>query len=1545
MPAQAAEPAGAVSPADGRSRPPSRGGKAAAPQRKREGESDGVCASPLPFTAPPVIAAFPPDPDANVMPPQGFAEGLTPEMKKQLEDRGLRPCTLREVLERRSKKWAKVQMISAEARSEKERLDSLFKQQCVGWGNNQEGWVYGKWNPVILCPDFRQGGLQVSRSGRRQLWECLKSVVEGFVDPRLQICEVLDPTHPVRFATPPDETCFTVVYVGPKIPASRQARVVFGEYTGVVKDGGLVKKRFEYVFDLSFCALAWRRAEEFETASDSSDDNCGPAREKGNAAQPAEGAQDTRSASQRLSPAGGREKRKSVTVSGRRDAKGLARVELPARSQFVLDSSEACNEMSLVNHYGTIELLGDCVCKRNSEWQQVFVDGWPHIVLTSIPGVSIEPGDEILADFGNAWFFKVQDAAHGAIARELLEYRVGLRTAPSQKLVCARPLECVNRRVDPRLKNRARAGEICPYCLSHEHRAASCASPSPPGASSPESLAPRKGAAAKHPEEGAPDRVKKEHSPALSAGSLERKAQTPGLESSPSAGAVCTPSQKASPPGDSQSNLLVVTEQLEREQAFGALATPGVVKLPPAPLSNAVVTPQPKGGDAREGAEDEPRACEADAHAASSSAAFSGDEVVHCDGCDRPCHLRCLPDPEAILNDWRWYCAVCRMRFFEMCRHLNYQVVLSSEALASLEKEGILSAAQSVAHASPMASGFSGSHALALKTPVREEEEAPKREKRQGGAGSLEDPQAKVCLVAAPAKRREEDERQKDDREASARRSRRGDVDLTETGHGADRLESSKRRSSRGPRDRRSRSAGSQKRGEGLAEDGGAQEAVTSRVCDDPLAVQPEAAATAYAATPSENVEAAGGEEEAQQGAGAETPSPAPLREAPADESGTCSRDSDVAGEKENVEPAAAAGGMEFLNVTLDELGKGSETASWADTCGHPLPSSSVLSSELAPEASRTGETEAGEAPSLGPGGASGACSQGSENSKSERGARVSALAGKERDVFSLFACPRANPAAAGASHAAPMQGEKGASPLAAVTTTAESSESDEDAACDASAARGGAAAQAAGAEAASSAPGTADGARFEAPPAGVRERRAVYDCSAEKMARGRMAPTRVEIVPGDLSKVELQGLQTLHLVDPKGLLGSLQPCEVCYKALGERASTEVCRLAKRHLSPNWDHPHSTTPHQMKDAILTAFQEKVHSMQEEAKKRAQSVTEEIRQLKLSFAAKLQQGHHHAHHGAALSTDKHGTGGCAAAAHAASRKRSRGACSPEVLGMAQAGRGGGEEEKDARPEDNLPAPLTSGFIPLIGVHLGKTVIDRSFNVGWFEGLITEYSAVAVEDGKWYANQFQVEYADGDTECLKVEELVHLLAEHGIRHVDPATRHQYKTTTLDKLLAPEILAAKKELNLRFRKCKQLEEKEESERNKRRKKASKMVTKRAPDGEEADGEDDETGTTSEQEKAEGELTGEYGTKTKKDVKKTKNQSQGEKEKQKAERDAGTRGEDVERGSAEAQEEESMQTASARCSTESRKNDEEGRSVLAGTDTSEDGQGLDST
>ncbi|CDJ35139.1 chypothetical protein, conserved, putative [Eimeria mitis] len=165
-----------------------------------------------------------------------------------------------------------VQVRDERAESEHARLLEAFQRQCEGWGNNREGWVHSKWHSVIVCPDFKRGGLQVSRSSMREMWNSIMSVVHGFVDPDLVVCRVTDPTHPVRFATPPGESCYTVVYAGKEpIRASKERRIL-GEYTGHVRAGSTNKQRFEYVFDLSFCALAWRAAEEFEKDSDTSGD-------------------------------------------------------------------------------------------------------------------------------------------------------------------------------------------------------------------------------------------------------------------------------------------------------------------------------------------------------------------------------------------------------------------------------------------------------------------------------------------------------------------------------------------------------------------------------------------------------------------------------------------------------------------------------------------------------------------------------------------------------------------------------------------------------------------------------------------------------------------------------------------------------------------------------------------------------------------------------------------------------------------------------------------------------------------------------------------------------------------------------------------------------------------------------------------------------------------------------------------------------------------------------------------------------------------------
>lgn len=81
------------------------------------------------------------------------------------------------------------------------------------------------------------------------------SVVHGFVNPDLVVCRVTDPTHPVRFATPPGESCFTVVYAGKGPMKASKERRILGEYTGHVRAGSTNKQR--YVEGFLRCTIAY----------------------------------------------------------------------------------------------------------------------------------------------------------------------------------------------------------------------------------------------------------------------------------------------------------------------------------------------------------------------------------------------------------------------------------------------------------------------------------------------------------------------------------------------------------------------------------------------------------------------------------------------------------------------------------------------------------------------------------------------------------------------------------------------------------------------------------------------------------------------------------------------------------------------------------------------------------------------------------------------------------------------------------------------------------------------------------------------------------------------------------------------------------------------------------------------------------------------------------------------------------------------------------------------------------------------------------------
>ncbi|CDR97609.1 hypothetical protein, conserved [Babesia bigemina] len=383
---------------------------------------------------------------------------------------GLEPTTLGHVLKRRNKLWAKTQCIHKSAKADFEKHLRLYQRQFETYSKSGDGWVNvnddrktdpiflrestyltgarnvrkvmrqvsadmsmgdadssevvnakatgGRssrhkcnalkgvydWNNVIFCPNIFDSSDLIHRHGRRtvrlykNLYDCL---VHGWVHPGLVVCEVKDATHPIRFATPTEQDCYTVVYAGPRIPEHSTQRVVFGEYTGVIyREGSLSDSVFEYAFELNFAPCAWINA-EIEISEDTAE------------------------------------------IGQNGDL-----VLLPSNAKFVLDSSHACNELSLVNHYQSVKAYGgEKWVAPNCEWQQVFLDGWPHVVLTSKLGVAVNPGDELVADFGALWFSKVEENAHKFIRNEIIEYRLGRATGPptqNQVEVPQRPLSSID---------------------------------------------------------------------------------------------------------------------------------------------------------------------------------------------------------------------------------------------------------------------------------------------------------------------------------------------------------------------------------------------------------------------------------------------------------------------------------------------------------------------------------------------------------------------------------------------------------------------------------------------------------------------------------------------------------------------------------------------------------------------------------------------------------------------------------------------------------------------------------------------------------------------------------------------------------------------------------------------------------------------------------------------------------------------------------------------------------------------------------------------
>ncbi|CEL92130.1 unnamed protein product [Vitrella brassicaformis CCMP3155] len=102
--------------------------------------------------------------------------------------------------------------------------------------------------------------------------------------------------------------------------------------------------------------------------------------------------------------------------------------EVPGDGEVVVSATRHCNEMALVIP-ARREVRGKVTrWTPNTQWHTVYVNGWPHIVLTTIPGVGIKTGDILVADFGDAWLQRSSRAASEILVPRLVQSRVATRS-------------------------------------------------------------------------------------------------------------------------------------------------------------------------------------------------------------------------------------------------------------------------------------------------------------------------------------------------------------------------------------------------------------------------------------------------------------------------------------------------------------------------------------------------------------------------------------------------------------------------------------------------------------------------------------------------------------------------------------------------------------------------------------------------------------------------------------------------------------------------------------------------------------------------------------------------------------------------------------------------------------------------------------------------------------------------------------------------------------------------------------------------------------
>ncbi|KEG04064.1 hypothetical protein YYE_00966 [Plasmodium vinckei vinckei] len=388
-----------------------------------------------------------------------MAERLRIEkLKKILEEKKMLLCRVEDIAKKRKRIHVKTQILSEDSKIKRiyfsHKMKKVYNYKFgyfgCGWSNNKT-----EWTPFIHAPFFDNQHNTIYKSRNKKLYEEIyDTILHGRIHPHIKVVELKDQMHPIRLCTPSNEDCYSVIYTGEKINATDE-RVIFGEYTGFVANNkDLPQEKHQYIFALTFNKKVFNyrknvvfinEIDSYESENSAEENNSDMKYTnmkngndyKGNKFNLDEDKhnEEINKEKEKVNDVGKGKKNKSLGNNNRKKEKKNFNINdkskelnnliiLPDNYTYAVDSSHMFNEMSLVNHYKTCSIFNNYDFRINAEWQIVYLDGWPHIILTSIPGVEIETGEEIFADFGFEWFDRVNDICLNDFIKNNYEHRL-----------------------------------------------------------------------------------------------------------------------------------------------------------------------------------------------------------------------------------------------------------------------------------------------------------------------------------------------------------------------------------------------------------------------------------------------------------------------------------------------------------------------------------------------------------------------------------------------------------------------------------------------------------------------------------------------------------------------------------------------------------------------------------------------------------------------------------------------------------------------------------------------------------------------------------------------------------------------------------------------------------------------------------------------------------------------------------------------------------------------------------------------------------------